>query len=197
MTVPAAQSTARRAKVTAIASLLLLTLVACGDKPKDPGIASADGARPSATASSAAAEQDPQKFADCMNKYGIDVKVENDGKGHTGIRVGGPNSKHVDENTMKKAEQACKQYAPGGGDGGGKPVPKEDQVKFLRFAQCMRDHGIPMEDPKFEGGGVRVGINGGKGNAPPDSKVQAAQKACQSNLPADDAPGGGSGGSGA
>ena len=194
MIMPVRQCRARRAVTATVAGLLLLALGACGEETEDPGIASAGGgATPSASASNAAGEQDSQKFVDCLNDHGIEATVESDGKGGTGIRIGGPGSKPVDQNTMKQAQQACKQYAPGGGDGDGRPLPKEDQERFLRFAQCMRDHDIPMEDPKFDGGGVRLGIQGAKGSAPSDSKVQAAQKACQSNLPA----GGGPGGSGA
>ncbi|WP_248958283.1 hypothetical protein [Sphaerisporangium perillae] len=44
----------------------------------------------------------------------------------------------------------------------------------LKFAQCMREHGIDMEDPKDTGDGkVSLRINTGDKN-----KVEAAQKVC-------------------
>ncbi|MFG2040759.1 hypothetical protein [Dactylosporangium sp. NPDC048998] len=57
--------------------------------------------------------------------------------------------------------------------------PKDDQEQFLRFAQCMRDHGIPMDDPDFEGGGVRIAIPDGTDR----SKVEAAQEQCKQYMP--------------
>lgn len=58
--------------------------------------------------------------------------------------------------------------------------PKE---RALKFAQCMRDHGVPMEDPQFDGDKVQVQI-GEPGAAPLDkSKVQAAQEACKQWAP--------------
>jgi hypothetical protein len=134
-----------------------------------------------------------------MRKYGVEVEVKADGKGGSRTRVGGgPGAKPMDKNTMEKAEKECRKYEPGGGKGNGKPMSKEDQQKFLKFAQCMRDHGIPMEDPKFDGGGVQLGITTKKGAGElPQAKVEAAQKACESNLPDPDhdgKPGGSQGG---
>jgi len=187
----------RRTAVTSLAApLLILALAACGDPAAGPDIASADGgATPSATASNAAQQGDPVKFADCMREHGIDVDIPSGGGGGA-IRVKG---KAGDEGKLEEAEEACRQYAPSGGPGDGEPMSKEDQEKFLAFAKCMREHGIPMADPEFEGGGVRMKINGDR-SAPKvdDGKAEAAQKACQSILPeppdgAGDGPQGGPG----
>jgi predicted small lipoprotein YifL len=55
----------------------------------------------------------------------------------------------------------------------------KQRASLLKFAQCMRDHGVDMPDPKFsDDGGATVAI-GGPGSKPQDqSKVEAAQKAC-------------------
>ncbi len=64
----------------------------------------------------------------------------------------------------------------GGSSVGSSPtVDPEDQA--LKFVQCMRRHGIAMEDPK-PGGGMRMEVN--KGN---EAKMQAAQKACEKFSP--------------
>jgi hypothetical protein len=63
--------------------------------------------------------------------------------------------------------------------------PKE---RALKFAQCMRDHGVPMEDPQFDGDKIQVQI-GGPGAPVDKSKVEAAQEACK-----EWAPSGGPGG---
>jgi hypothetical protein len=191
----------RRTAVTGLlAPLLLLALAACGQAGDDPGIATAGGATPSASASNASQQDqgDPEKFEECMEKYGIQVQTEIEGDGKTAVRVGGgPGSAPVDEGKMQEAQKACQQYSPMGGPGGGQPMSQEDQKKFLAFAACMREHGIPMEDPDFEGGGVRMKIGGDKG-APQigDDTVEAAQKACESNLPQDKRAGGGARGPG-
>jgi hypothetical protein len=168
--------------VTSLATpLLILALGACGEPASGPDVASAKGgATPSATASNAAQQGDPVKFAECMREHGIEVQLP-EGGGGGAIRVKG---RPGDEGKMDEAQQACRQYAPSGGPGDGEPMSKEDQEKFLKFAQCMRDHGIPMADPEFEGGGVRMKIEGGRsGPRVDDGKAEAAQKACQSILP--------------
>ncbi|MFI5911112.1 hypothetical protein [Dactylosporangium sp. NPDC051541] len=65
--------------------------------------------------------------------------------------------------------------------GTGSRDPKDDQEAFLKFAQCMRDHGVPMEDPNFDsgGGGVGLTITGDVDK----NKVDAAQAECKSLMP--------------
>ncbi|MEU7872656.1 hypothetical protein [Dactylosporangium sp. NPDC049140] len=63
--------------------------------------------------------------------------------------------------------------------GTGNRDPKADQEAFLRFAQCMRDHGVPMDDPQFDGGGISLMIPEGTDK----SKVDAAQAECKQYMP--------------
>jgi hypothetical protein len=46
----------------------------------------------------------------------------------------------------------------------------------------MRDHGIPMQDPKAQGGGIAF-TGGGPGVDPNSSQFQQAQQACAKYLP--------------
>lgn len=48
---------------------------------------------------------------------------------------------------------------------------------MLDFARCMRENGIDMPDPKFEGNRVTMRA-GGPGDAPDADKMKAAEKAC-------------------
>jgi hypothetical protein len=62
------------------------------------------------------------------------------------------------------------------------------QADALKFAQCMRSHGVNIPDPQTSGSGggfrIQVGGPGGPGGVNPDSTTfQNAQKACQSLLP--------------
>jgi hypothetical protein len=54
---------------------------------------------------------------------------------------------------------------------------KQDrQEQGLKFAKCMREHGVEMEDPK----GGRITIKSGPGQ---DGTMEKAQEACQKYLP--------------
>ncbi|HEX8861131.1 MAG TPA: hypothetical protein VGC06_18975 [Actinomycetes bacterium] len=55
----------------------------------------------------------------------------------------------------------------------------------LQFARCMREHGIDMPDPKFNGnGGISITVHaGGRGPKPDDPKFKAAEQACQRFMP--------------
>jgi len=48
---------------------------------------------------------------------------------------------------------------------------------MLKYAQCMRDHGVDMPDPDPNGG---MTLQGGPGD---ESKISAAQEACKNLLP--------------
>jgi hypothetical protein len=72
--------------------------------------------------------------------------------------------------------------------GAGNATSDDFQEAMLAFTQCMRDHGIEMDDPQFmEGGGaiaVRIGGEDGPRFDPQSEEFQAAQEACGSILEA-------------
>jgi hypothetical protein len=49
----------------------------------------------------------------------------------------------------------------------------------LDYAQCMREHGVDMPDPKFNGGGMTMQLGGPASQGPPKATMDAAQEACQ------------------
>jgi hypothetical protein len=55
----------------------------------------------------------------------------------------------------------------------------------LKYAQCMREHGVDMPDPSFEGG--RITQTNPDGNVPP-AKLADADKACGKDTEDDDGP---------
>jgi hypothetical protein len=122
------------------------------------------------------------KYSQCMRSHGLpnfpDPQQESDGGISLSIRKGSgldPGSQ-----PFKAAETACRKYSPRRGNN--KPVPAAEQQKFLRFAQCMRTHGVPnYPDPQFSGGGIQMRMPPGLG---PDSpSIKAAQQACKSLTP--------------
>lgn len=75
----------------------------------------------------------------------------------------------------------------GNGGNGDKPSQAELEDAALKYAQCMRDHGIDMPDPEFsdDGGiGMRIGGPAGKPGSEAEAsaqqkKMEAADKACK------------------
>jgi hypothetical protein len=69
------------------------------------------------------------------------------------------------------------------GKGGAAPAGGQDKAfeGALKFAKCMRDHGVDMPDPKRDSnGGISItGPPGGARTKTDDPKMKAAQDACQ------------------
>ena len=146
-----------------------LLAAACGG-PAGPGVANAgpaSSASPSASASGSALA-----YSRCMRAHGITKFPDPDSHGDIGINAG-PGS-GIDPNSpqFKAADRACKPLLPA-------PNPSQaakDRPKMLRYARCMRAHGIP-DFPDPTGGGFEflppAGFN------PHSPHVQAAQQACR------------------
>jgi hypothetical protein len=93
---------------------------------------------------------------------------------------------------FQAAQRKCRKYAPNGGKA---PSPAQQQQAFqhaLRFAECMRGHGVSQfPDPQEpSSGGVGFSIHGKAGSTldPNSSIFQHAQKVCGSLLPGANGP---------
>ena len=123
------------------------------------------------------------KFAACMRSHGVPRFPDPTGQG--GITIDPSMGIDPDSPKFKTAQSACQKLLPNGGQ----PSPQQQaklQRQALAFSACMRRHGIPsFPDPTFSGGHVQLSIKGdsGSGLDPKSPKFQAAQKACQGNLP--------------
>ena len=126
------------------------------------------------------------KFARCLREHGVNVSTSAGSQ----LRINGANP-----SAMEAAQTACKRYQPSAGKENETPqekVAREEAV--LKFAKCMREHGITVH-ASTAGGGVRIGIEAHAGGPNPESPAfQAAQKACQGLLPFKGRPGGRPGG---
>jgi hypothetical protein len=110
-----------------------------------------------------------------MREHGIDIPdPSTDGR----IRVGPGEGIDPESDEFQAAQDAC-------GDILGPPpeLSEADQAvmqdALLEFARCMREHGIDMPDPTFDGGcgGFAFGLP--EGVSPDDPAFQDAQEACQ------------------
>jgi hypothetical protein len=128
------------------------------------------------------------KFSKCMREHGVTnfPNPEISG-GHVGLKIkqGGPGGLGANQQTMEAAQNACKHFQEGLAP---KLTPQEKverEEAVMKFAKCMREHGIDVHG-ETSGGNIRIGIHGGPGSGGPNPEspaFQAAQKACQGLLP--------------
>jgi hypothetical protein len=162
-----------------------LAVAACGGGGKANGVASLAGATQTTSASNAnsgkGSTQDKRQaalnFARCMRQHGInmpDPQITAEGIGQQL-----PSKAEEHSPKFQAAEQACRQYLPGGGRS--TPPSAQERQRALAFARCMRQHGINMPDPQITAEGI--------GQEWPDPaerdtpKFRAAQQACERAVP--------------
>ncbi len=78
--------------------------------------------------------------------------------------------------------------ACGGSDAGDRPQGAGERAQdgALRFARCIREHGVNMPDPEVGGNGmVKIAPGPGQGDdmRPENPKVRRAMAACEKHLP--------------
>lgn len=160
--------------VTAVAAIVLVA--ACGGGSAGPGVAQIKSSTPAASGStsSAAAQPSAVAYAKCMRSHGVPNYPDPSKGGKVEGKV------NFDTPQFRAAQEACKALLPAGGSlntGGGKLSP-ELQAQLLKFARCMRAHGIKnFKDP------TSSGLSPGDGVNPDSPQFKAATKACQSLLP--------------
>jgi hypothetical protein len=160
-----------------------LLAAACGG-PAGPGVANAG---PTSSASpSTSGHASALAYSRCMRAHGITKYPDPDKNGDIGIN-GGPGT-GLDPNSpqFKAADQACKHLMPA-------PNPSQaakNRPALLRYARCMRAHGIPdFPDPNPQGG-LAIKASQGSDLDPNNPIYKAADRACKHYM-----PGGGHGGS--
>jgi hypothetical protein len=155
-----------------IALSAVLGLTACGGEDTGDGVASAGGGAGGASASPSQS-LDPQqaqlKFSQCMRENGVDMP-DPDGSGRVQIK-----GKPGDEGKMQAAMKKCEHFMQGAIAKRLDDPAVRDQM--LKFAQCMREHGVDIPDPQ-PGGGLQLRVPKGG-----DKKLETAQKACEQKLP--------------
>ena len=124
-----------------LAALATVALIGAGcgsNAPSEPGTASNSGAASSTGSAGGskelAAQEKAVKFAECMRANGVPHFPDPDPKGDFNFGV------DVSKEVFTKAVDACKALQPPGSLSA-KRTPKQ-QSASLRFAQCVRDHGV-------------------------------------------------------
>jgi hypothetical protein len=172
-------SNARRVCACAIALALAVGVSACGSS-------SSNSSTDAAASTSSQTYQARLNLAKCFRAHGINVP---DPSANGGAAGGGGDIfrslQGYSQAQVNTARQACQQYIS-------KAFPRlnltpaqraQFQQQLVKFAQCMRSHGINIPDPTNNGGGgfgFRQAFRSIDRNSP---AFQAANKACSSLRP--------------
>lgn len=139
------------------------------------------------TTSQAAMRDKEVKYSQCMREHGIKNFPDPQPDGGMLLKAGPGTGINPDSPQFKAAQQACAKYQPKEGAKFDRAKAQQMQQAALKYAQCMRQHGINFPDPQFQDGGAKMTF-GGPGMNPNDPKFKAAAQACSKNAPG---PGGG------
>lgn len=152
------------------------------DKPDvaslSDGAETTDGADASGTPEPEDLEAAFKKYQKCMSDEGVDVSdqikiEEGDGSGGGGGMVTSTDAAgdggEMDEDFMA-ADEKCRKHLPNGGEM--PEISAEDLDRMVEEAQCMREHGIEVEDPTADSPGLGIGPGY------TDEEIEAAMEAC-------------------
>jgi hypothetical protein len=186
----------RRAASTAVIALTLgAAVAACGSSSTSSSNA---GATSGSTGSTSGAQfQARLNLAKCFRAHGINVPDPSSGGGTAGGGGGGVFRalRTYPQAQVQSATQACRQYFA-------QAFPRlnlspaqraQVQQQLVKFAQCMRSHGVNIPDPTFNangGFGFRQAFGSVDRNSP---AFQSASTACRSLRPNLGGRGGGGG----
>jgi hypothetical protein len=167
---PGRASPATVRTVAAIVAVALLA-AACGASPSSSGSGGSPTAGGSAT--TLRTNSQPVAFAQCMRSNGVTNYPDPNSRGV--IPKESPQQLGVSSSQFQSAQNACQHLLPNGGNGPNQTQLQLARAQGLRFAQCMRTHGVALPDPD-SGGQIpdpaTVGINQGS------PKFEAANQAC-------------------
>jgi hypothetical protein len=132
-------------------------------------------------------------FAACMRDHGVDMpdpvqSSSGDGPQTFAIQIGGtgPSTGGGPDPAVEEATTACNPILEAAQQNMPKPSAEEEakmRDQALKFAQCMRDHGVDMPDPTFDSSGAGMIVKGSNDDAPPidSDKFNEAATACNTD----------------
>jgi hypothetical protein len=166
---------------------LSLLAAACGDAGSSGAKVAQVGTTSSTKgsgSSNASGSGNPTAYSACMRSHGVPNFPDPDSKGRILITGGRDNNQltGVDTNSQqfRAAARACRKLQPKGGRLTAAQQAKSQQAQ-LKFAQCMRSHGVPkFPDPKA-GGALTLGTKAGVD--PNTPQFAAALRTCKKLVP--------------
>ncbi|MFD7789376.1 hypothetical protein ACFV4Q_40825 [Streptomyces nojiriensis] len=145
-----------------VTGLTLFATACANDSPAGKKDSSGGGAGRSETVADNAV-----KMRQCLREHGIDVPDPEPGQDPRGMTLGGD----ADPQKMQEAMKAC---GTSTGSGAGKEPTQEEKDKELEWIRCMRENGIALKDPEYNGG-MRSATEIPKGQ---EKAFEEAQKKC-------------------
>jgi hypothetical protein len=187
---------ARRLLLVSLAALMLgAGLSACGSSSSASGATSAAAA----SGSGSSRTQARLNLAKCLRAHGLNVPDPSTGGGAAGGGGGGGgifrSLNNYSQAQVRAATTACRTYFAQAFPRANLSPAQRAQVQqqLVKFAQCMRSHGVNVPDPTFNSGGG-FGFRQAFGSVDRNSPAfQTASKACASLRPRF-GPGGAGGG---
>ena len=125
-------------------------------------------------------------YSKCMRAHGVKDFPDPNANGQIQLNANKGSDLTPDSPAFVAADKACKSLMPGPGT---PEQQRKDYAAALKFAKCMRGHGVKdLPDPQPPGSGPQTQSHkGAGGNGPqidPESPVfKRAQQACQSLQP--------------
>lgn len=168
---------ARRAGVLAVMAAGAVLATACG------GCSPSSSTGGSASRGGSANYQKARAYSECMRAHGVVNFPDPDAQGNIIMHTQSGQQQQVDTNSsvFQAADRSCRHLLPGGGA----PLNAQSQVvkQYLKFAHCMRTHGLPnYPDPKVSPGSIDIGL-GAAGIDINSPQFKAAERACRSLIP--------------
>ena len=157
----------------AVASVAGVTTACSSSSTSSPAHAAGHAAR---SASSSLA------FSACMRSHGVH-NFPDPSAGSNGQQVTIQQGSGIDPNSpaFQAAQRSCQSLLPAGKTAGGGSVSPAERARILRYAACIRTHGVPnYPDPTFNGNAIDFGNLSGFADLP---QYQSALRACASLNP--------------
>jgi hypothetical protein len=164
----------RRRPILLCAAACVVFVAGCGGGP--------NAERSPAAAALAQSDRAMLQFARCMRAHGIDMRDPFHRAGHSGLSIELP-----DGAPQTTAYTTCVHYIAqiiATKEAGARAATTTVRVSLVRYAQCMRTHGIPMLDPTPDGSlalGNVPGMSSGLGRDTP--QFRSADASCRHFLP--------------
>jgi hypothetical protein len=164
--------------VSALLAIVLLA-TACAGGSNGPGVAGQGASSTPSASPSGDPKEAELAYAKCMREHGISDFPDPQAGGGIAIQVQPGSDLDPNNPQFKAADDACKSLLP-------TPSKQDQQKEFedmLRFAKCMREHGITdFPDPKpgegFSIFGGGSGADHGTDLDPNNPRFQTANRAC-------------------
>ncbi len=171
---------ARTAAAIIAAAAVALLAAACGGSPSSAGSGGSPNAGGSANSRTALA------YSACMRSHGVprypDASSSNELA--SGLPKVDPQQLGVSSSQYQAAQAACAHLLPNGGQMT-QAQSQRDLRAMLRFARCMRSHGVPnWPDPTYDSAGWGFNLVHVHGFDPNSPQIDHKMSECSRQLPA-------------